>query len=562
MIHIERLALIPMAALCLAWAQQSQPEVKVKDTYRVKYVAKDAVYLDGGRNEGLMEGMRLTVKRAKADVAAGDQGPPVAELVIAAVADASSVCDIKSSSQLLAAGDVAYLAAQDVDTIRALRSSAAIRNYPQVITFTEGDPIDQEAREAVPRPPSPEINRFRGRIGFEYGSIMDRSGGGLHSSQEGLILQTDMTRIGGTYWNLRGYWRGQLQSSQGSSQTQTLNDLINRTYHLQLTYDNPKSNWVMGVGRLYLPFAPSLDTLDGGYVGRRFGKRFTAGLFAGSTPDPTSWSYAPNRTLTGTFLNYETGSYDKLRFTSTVGAAISRISWRPDRQFLFFENVLSFKTHFSLYHSMEVEQPKGQLKALDPHSGIGRSFLTLRMQPYRILSFDLSHNYFKDVPTFDPRLIGTGLLDRYLFQGVSAGFRLQWPWRITWYSSVGRNLRKGDSRSSLNQMFGITLAKIPRTGVTADVRYSVFDSSFGRGKYSTLILNRQVGDTLRFEAQAGEQSLASVSALTQQNRSRFINGNLDWFLASHYFLGAGYTAYRGKAQNYDQLYINLGYRFR
>ena len=98
--------------------------------------------------------------------------------------------------------------------------------------------------------------------------------------------------------------------------------------------------------------------------------------------------------------------------------------------------------------------------------------------------------------------------------------------------------------------------------MTADVRYSVFDSSFGRGKYSTLILNRQVGDTLRFEAQAGEQSLASVSALTQQNRSRFINGNLDWFLASHYFLGAGYTAYRGKAQNYDQLYINLGYRFR
>ena len=51
----------------------------------------------------------------------------------------------------------------------------------------------------------------------------------------------------------------------------------------------------MGVGRLYLPYAPSLSTIDGGYFGYRITSHLTAGVFGGSTPDPTSWSYAPNQ---------------------------------------------------------------------------------------------------------------------------------------------------------------------------------------------------------------------------------------------------------------------------
>ena len=50
----------------------------------------------------------------------------------------------------------------------------------------------------------------------------------------------DMTRIGGTYWNLNGYWTGRLTTNSYSG-TQTLQNLLNRTYHLAMTYDNPHS---------------------------------------------------------------------------------------------------------------------------------------------------------------------------------------------------------------------------------------------------------------------------------------------------------------------------------
>src|SRR5206468_10810345 len=105
------------------------------------------------------------------------------------------------------------------------------------------------------------------RIGLDYGLISSGSGTTSQSRQIGVVFRADMTRIGGTYWNLSGYWRGRLTNSTADQQ-QSIQDLINRTYHLSLAYENPNSHWVAGFGRLFVPWASSLETLDGGYIGR------------------------------------------------------------------------------------------------------------------------------------------------------------------------------------------------------------------------------------------------------------------------------------------------------
>ena len=46
-----------------------------------------------------------------------------------------------------------------------------------------------------------------------------------------------------------------------------------------------------------------------------------------------------------------------------------------------------------------------------------------------------------------------------------------------------------------------------------------------------------------------------------QGHARFITGNADWSFARHYFAGGGYTLYHSPSQNYNQVYVNLGYRF-
>ena len=367
-----------------------------------------------------------------------------------------------------------------------------------------------------------------------------------------------MTRIGGTYWNFRGYWRGRLNSRNRGPQT--LTDLVNRTSHIGAVYENPYSPNTMGFGRLLLPWASSLSTIDGGYFGRRLGKAATVGVFGGSTPDPTAWNYDPNRQILGVFSSFEAGDFDSVRYTGTVGAAHTRRSWRPERQFTFLENTVSVNRRFSLYHNAEADyRSRGRFGSETSGPVLSRSFLTLRAQASDVVTLDVSHSYFRGVPTFDDRLIGTGLVDQLLFQGLSGGLRIRLPRRSAVYGQLGRTDRRGDTAPSWNYMLGYTFGRVPWANVRADVRTSRFSSSFGEGRYHAFSLSREIAEVLRVEVQAGQQDFHGV--LTNANRARFVNANLDWFLGAHYYLGFGLTAYRGNIQNYDQVFFDLGYRF-
>ena len=134
--------------------------------------------------------------------------------------------------------------------------------------------------------------------------------------------------------------------------------------------------------------------------------------------------------MAGVFTSVERGRYDRVRYVGTVGVAHTRRNWLAERQFAFLENGLFAGSHLSVYHSMEVDhQSKGRFESPTGGPVLTRSFLTVRAAATDWLSFDLSHNYFRTVPTFDTRLIGIGIADQLLFQGVTGGFRLGLPWR-------------------------------------------------------------------------------------------------------------------------------------
>ncbi|HLK18658.1 MAG TPA: hypothetical protein VKT81_06870 [Bryobacteraceae bacterium] len=529
-----------------------------RTVFQVRYIAAGAVYIDGGRQAGLAEGFHVTIKR-KQPGQSEMEARVLGEAVIVSVASTSAVCEIKSKEGDLEVGDLAYLSPQDADVVRMLATSHDSHKYAQVVSFTEGDPLDEEARKYVPRPPLPEINRLRGMVAVEFTVTDDHGPAAASSSQEGVVFRADMTRINGSYWNFTGFYRARLTTFGGKT-SPTLMDLINRTYTIGLYYNNPESNYVMGAGRLYLPWATSLDTIDGAYIARKLTKHTLAGVFAGTTPDPTAWNYDPNRQIAGAFLNWDYGNFDSVHYTTTAGFALSRINWRPERQFAFFETSLMFKRGFSLYHDLEANQfYRDPYTGKTQGGGIGRSFLTLRYQPVHLISFELNHNYFQSIPTFDTRLIATGLLQKYLFQGFSAGVRLELPQRVSLYADLGKSRSDGDSQSSLNQMFGVSWANILGTGLQADVRSTRFNSSFGKGTYQMISLSRSMTERLRIEAEVGRQDFQST--FTQAGRSWFGTCTLDWFFLTHYWMGAGWTLYRGGSMNYDQTFINIGYRF-
>jgi AMIN domain-containing protein len=525
-------------------------------SFKVKYVAEGAAYLSGGRKAGLVEGMKLVVCDSgpcSADSGAtGNRGPVLAELQVVSVADTSVVTEVLHSSRAIKPGDWAYLSSEDYSRLAGERDLGTARDSSLMAESTI------KLRDMRPHPVSPEDSRFRARIGLDYSGVRSSGSTPGSSSQLGLVFRTDTTRIAGTYWNLQGYWRGRLTTNSQPLE-QTMQDYLDKTYTLQLYYDNPDSKWVAGVGRLYLPWAPSLDTIDGGYVGRRLATGVTTGIFAGSTPNPVSWHYSPDQQIGGAFVNFEGGSYDSFHYTSTTGVALSALQWRLDRPYLFIENGLSFGKYVALYHSFIVDSPQGiSTGGFKPGAGISRSYLTLHIQPNGRISFDIYHNYFRDVPTAAPQLIATGLVDKVLYQGLNASVRVEPIRHVTVYTTIGQSDRTGDTRRSLNQMYGIAWSEIAHTGLRADLHYSKFDSSFARGDYRALSVSRYLGDRLLWDAQVGTQNL--TSPFTVNNRSLFLDTSFDVNLGRHTFLQSGYSIERGTQLNYNQWYLSLGYR--
>jgi hypothetical protein len=550
-------------------ANSSEQVSKKPTVFRVKYVGDSTVYLEAGHNADLQEGMKLSVVEAPPDgvITEGIQYrgyEHVAEIVVSSVSDSSSVCDLVKANGELRVGQAAFLTPESVQTRRQSELASDEDKYPIVMTFTYGDPLDEEVREtreAEQTQVAGPMQRLRGRVGFDYGATNES--GGLTSRQTGLVIDADMRNIGGTYWNFIGSWRGNIGSSSTSvpgTQTQTLTDLVNRTYRIGFTYQNPYSPDTMGIGRLFLPWAPSLSTIDGGYFGRKIGRKFTVGFFGGSTPDPSSWSYNPNQHIAGTFVNFEQGSFDHFRFYSTAGLALTSIQWKVARQFAFFENTWSWKQYISFYNSLQADAARTSplVNGGTNPNCVSQSYSTLHFQPIKLIGFGINHNYFRTLPTYDPRLLGTGLLDQYLFQGFSGDVRLALPSKIGLYASLGKSNATTDKKSSLNQAYGISMGSIGNTGIFADLHYSKFDSSFGSGKYTSLSLSKSVSDTLHLQVYGGHQIYNT--SLSNNTNSNFVNGVVDWNVGVRYFLEGNFGYYHGTSLSYTQWSTVFGYR--
>jgi hypothetical protein len=533
-------------------------------TYRIKFISERTIYIDGGSNSGLRVGMHLDVYHGAvpANRDAPDAGEPLARLHVIGTANASALTEVTSGDSSVQVGDSAVLEAQD--------AVAAERNLSEpaekaIVVMPEEENLDDKGAAPVASnalrlgtPNMVEMPRMAGRIGLDTSAITSEGSTKGQSFQVGMLIESDMRGIAGTHWNLEGYWRGRI-NSHSQFQADTESEVLNKTYTMQLSYENPESKWVAGVGRLYLPWAVSLDTIDGGYVGHKFPKGMTAGVFAGSTPDINSWHYRPNQRIGGTFVNFEGGSYERFHYSSTTGLAMNTIKWDLDRPEAFFENEVSVSSKFSVFHSMIADDPRGySTDGIRPGRGISHSYFTAHYAPVHYVSFDVYHNFFRDVPTAETRIVGNATVDKLLFQGFSAGAHVRPSRYVTVYGTLGQSAKTGDMCTSLNRMYGATLNELFHSGIRADYHATKFDSNFGYGNYKFLTLSRQMTNHAYWTVMAGDQKLFTPASANYS--SMFFATSMDFNIGRHSYLQSGYTYVNGATMNYRQWYMSWGLR--
>jgi hypothetical protein len=192
-------------------------------------------------------------------------------------------------------------------------------------------------------------------------------------------------------------------------------------------------------------------------------------------------------------------------------------------------------------------------------AGVAESLVSVRLQVHPRVTIDAGDTYFRQVPTYDPTLVGTGLLKQYLYQGVNGGARISFPIHITGYFSLGRSNASSDTKSSLNELFGATMANIWRTGFEADVQYSRFNSSFASGTFRNISLTRDLDERFHLSVQGGTYDYNS--SLAAINNSYFVNTLFSTDLGAKLFVEGAFTTQRGGSTNYNQWTSTLGYRF-
>ena len=90
---------------------QPRALLPARATFRIKGIAADSVYIDGGSNSGLQVGMRLIVHDSGAGSNKNNPVPDtfVAELRILAVATTSAIAEVREAKRSLKRGDLAVL---------------------------------------------------------------------------------------------------------------------------------------------------------------------------------------------------------------------------------------------------------------------------------------------------------------------------------------------------------------------------------------------------------------------------------------------------------------------
>jgi hypothetical protein len=536
--------------------------------FRVLHVEDTAVYINVGRNFGLREGTQLALYRSQSNADSPGSPPsavgqPIAELKVLIVADSSAVCEISNSVEEVRIGDTGFVTPTEQSKPSDDDVAVQAEDHPIAMSFSNEDPRVDDVRPATEGPgPTPGPGHTGLRIGLDYDST--KVAGGFHASEVGFQISSDMTKIGGTNWSFTGYWRGRLRqtfSGYDGSQLESLSNRIDRTYHVGLYYESQTSPIFAGFGRLSVPGAPSLPTIDGGYFGTRISEHLKLGAFGGSTPDPSSWDYNPSQHIAGTFVNYEAGDFGRLHLSSTDGIAMTAVHWLVARQFVFFENTVSWKQYLWFYNSTQVDAARTSPVpgAGSNNTGISLTSSSVHVQPVQRLSVGINHSYSNSLPTFDANLLGTSLLDKYIFQGLSFDVRYELPHHIGLFTQFGRAKSIADAKNMWNKMFGVSFGEIMRTGIHADVRYSQFDSTFGKGNYRSISFARNLKQNFQLQFLGGSQSLASP--FTSNTSSRFITASAMWTLGPRYFFETGYTWSKGTTMNYQQWNTMFGYRF-
>ena len=424
-----------------------------RTTLTVSYRSQTAVYVSGGRADGLAIGDRLGV------MAGQDK---VAELEVVFLAEHSSSCKVISEARPVKPGD-------KLVRLGAPRAAAPASPAPREIVLAPASPPPAPYVPASPRTGS-EATRVTGGAAVGWGTFRDTSSDGRDTEERQARLDLAVRNLGGypVEARLRGSGR-QIDRSGPLTQAARPSDSRQRLYEASLAWAPRDGMFSLAAGRLGAHPFVALGFLDGVMGEVRPGASVQVGGFAGRTPDaydvglPTGSKYGAYLRL-GAYAGATPAELVVSGAREMAGSEVSR-EWVGQQAQLRRGSVW-------LYERAEVDVNRGWRRDRAGQAATlseARVLLSWRAsaQADLSLSYDLSRNYWSALT----RVLTSDQLDQRLRQTVRAELALARAGGVGLWAGASARTIEGEDEASFAAHGGLRSPRLAALDVSLDGSY-------------------------------------------------------------------------------------------
>ncbi len=409
-------------------------------TTTVTFVSGAEIYVDAGRQEGLIEGSELVVVR---------RDSLVSTLRVKFVASHQSSCEVIRGAKDIVVGDV-------------------VRFVPRAPAAATGTIATATRRRGPRRLSGPGIH---GRLGMRYlraTSTTDSSGnvtGSTGFHQPSFDLRLSGLSIGGTPIGLSVDLRTRRTVTSSTGQPNSV-DGKTRVYQAAIFWGGPGAGFRTVAGRQYLTAVTSVSMFDGGLIEFN-GSRVTLGAFGGLEPDAVSLGFSREIQDYGGYLQFHNPPGTAASWSFTTGAVGSYEASQANREFGFMQVSVN-NSYFSFYGLQEVDRyPSWKVQLGEKQFSFTSQYASGLLRPSRWLSFSGSYDNRRSVRLYrDTQNPETTFDDSYR-QGYGGGIQLS-SHKIRvggdWRRSTGGTAGSADSYTGTFGLDGFTPLKV---GVSA-----------------------------------------------------------------------------------------------
>jgi hypothetical protein len=505
---------------------------------KVVQLSAGIVYTSIGWGSGAQDSTTLYI------LAASDT---VAILKVFALSSKSCACTILSQKRDIVVGDdvVGTMVRRDIpeNRVEAIRDTTVQENGLR-------GPLPLSMDIAANQKPWLNV---QGRVSLQnYSTVFDNNSYNftepgvvlnLHASSPDTPLKMDL------YGNIRTFARGAVSpfSSQATN--------ASRIYRFSVEYDD-KTNDIVA-GRIIPAYAPSIGSIDGISIARRFGT-FTAGASIGYQPTYYLQGISTDARKIAFFTQYQTNG--SLNLTMTGAYARTYFQSLLDREAVSFMVNAYTSGGFSVYgySDIDLRVKQGDQFVLSPSVSMASFNVNYKVTDFLSLGIgaDASRAVF---PFSTVQFIADTLLDRTLRSGATVNINITLMNGLGMYNTYSpRSTDAGFGNDYLNSS-ALFLTNAFSTGATVRATYMMNENEFTSSRGYGLNLERNffgVDLTVRYQ-----QNQYRVLQLNQDNRGETLGMDVMALFSKHLSFVTSLDSMRGFGSNSISIFSELSWRF-